>query len=207
MFPMSFRVLKWIGLVVVTVLMLRYFFTKDRQDGGVKYSRSELTYRRENHQLKVIANYCQDAVNQRAHSVVKLKATATFEYQVPEKAEADRSTDSAGQAIRLADDVKLPAALMPEKLPNISPEITAATTEIVNCFYRDLQAGIINSGESPKFSEPSEDSILIPQNFRTERIRQAADQQFKALYGDSKYIQQTLHSAIEVMLSPGIILR
>ncbi len=204
---MRFRVLQWIGLVVVTVLMLRYFFTKDRQDGGVKYSRSELAYRRANHQLEVNANHCQDEVNQRTHLVMKLKVIAISEHQVLKKAAAELSADSFGQAIRLADDVKLPAALMPEKLHNTSPEIAAARSEIINCFYRDLQAGIINSGESPKFSEPSEDSILIPQNFRTERIRQAADQQFKALYGDSKYIQQTLHSAIEVMLSPGIILR
>lgn len=101
------------------------------------------------------------------------------------------------QAIQLADDVRLPAALLPQGPPNLPPAVAEATAEIANTFYRELQAA---TPQAPPGED--QDTTLIPKTPRTEQIRQLADEQFRALYGDDRYIQQTLNSAIEVQLPP-----
>jgi len=142
------------------------------------------------------------------------------------------SADSAARAVQLNDDVRLPAALMPQGQDDLPPAVAAAAVEIGNSFYRKLQnrsaahqkppessnnvtySTMVPKGpESPNLSQtagqqpPSfqvpdtaEDLTLIPNTPDTEQIRKQADEQFRALYGDEKFIRQTVSSAIEVRL-------
>lgn len=114
------------------------------------------------------------------------------------QAKAKPSAEPRAQAVQLADDVRLPAALMPRNLANQPPEVVAATVEIANRFYQDL-------ADEPLIREvhqSGESTTVIRNSPTAERIRQNADEQFRALYGNEQYIRRTLDSAIEVMLPP-----
>ena len=108
----------------------------------------------------------------------------------------------SSQAIQLADEVRLPAALMPPGTNPPPPAVAAATAQITDTFYQELQAGVSRPQAGQEAPRTTDDTAIIPENFATRLARQRADEQFRALYGDEKYIQQTLNSAIEVLLPP-----
>ena len=114
----------------------------------------------------------------------------------------ESSADPSAQAIQLADDVRLPAALMPSGLADVPPEVAAAAVEIANTYYRNLQAETTTPRTHPTPFIDGKDTTLIRNTPGTERIREDADEVYRALYGDTQYIRHTISSAIEVNLPP-----
>lgn len=98
-------------------------------------------------------------------------------------------------AVRLADDVRLPAALIPDAEANLTPAVTAATAEIGNTFYRELQETANNNT-----SNQEADTATIFNDPNTEQALTRADEQYRALFGDEDYNRKTAESHIEVNL-------
>lgn len=113
--------------------------------------------------------------------------------------EAGRDANRVPPAIQLAESVRLPAALIPqENAPNKQSTVAKATEEIASTYYHDLQTEIAGALEP----QNSGDTVTIPQIPETEQIRLRSDEQFRALYGNERYNQQVIGSALEVMLPP-----
>ena len=113
--------------------------------------------------------------------------------------------DDSAQGVRLADDVRLPAVLMPQYDHNPTPAVVAANLEIANTFYRDLQTKAAGSTSAPRDEEApgnGDHTKVISNTPTTVQIRRLADEQFRALHGDERYTRQTLDSSIEVALPP-----
>lgn len=98
-------------------------------------------------------------------------------------------------AVQLADDVRLPAALIPDAGANLTPAVTAATAEIGNTFYRDLQVTANN-----ETSNQEADTATISNDPNTEQALIRADEQYRALFGDEDFNRKTAESHIEVNL-------
>jgi len=103
-------------------------------------------------------------------------------------------------AIQLATDVRLPAAIVPMNQEDMPPAVAAAVGEIGSQFYRDLFAVATHPQAGQVTPQQVDDTAIIPNGPVTNHLRQSADERFRALFGDEKYIQHNLASAIEVML-------
>ena len=215
-----------IGLVVISATLVLRPSDRDRQSVTDRPARTKVARPKANQgevtavnspkddrsarmsQLASPAAEKADAGGGQVHQPpISLKTTsATDETPIPGKqvarsasqAKTKPSAEPSAQAIQLADDVRLPAALMPRNLANQPPEVAAAAVEIANTFYRDLA----NESLSRQVHQSGETTTMIQNSPTTERIRQNADEQFRALYGDEQYNRHTLYSAIEVMLPP-----
>ncbi len=113
---------------------------------------------------------------------------------------------SVPSAVRLADNVRLPAALMPrDGAAKPNPPIAAVTADIANTFYqkmRDATATHPEFGSSTRTEVVAgeDDTAVIVNSPVAEEIRETADEHFRALFGEEKYNQQTLSSAVESRL-------
>lgn len=105
-------------------------------------------------------------------------------------------------AIQLAADVRLPAAMVPMVQQNQPPAVAAAAAEVGNHFYQNLLTSAANPPTPQEAPPVVNDTAMITNGPVTDHLRQAADELFRALYGNEKYIQQTLASAIEANLPP-----
>ncbi len=100
-------------------------------------------------------------------------------------------------AIQLADDVRLPAALMPHDNANESPVITAARTAIGDRFYRTLQE--IAAQETAADSTTGADTtVIIHQSAAADIALKQANEEYRALFGDAAFNQKTIDTHIEV---------
>ena len=120
---------------------------------------------------------------------------------VDEEADALGADDLSHTAIQLANDVQLPAVLMPPDNAHRTLPADTAAQEIVNSFYRNLQTSA-DTDVSYQRERSSEATVIIPQNPSTADARNLANEQFRALFGIEAYNQKTLESTIEVQLPP-----
>ena len=114
-------------------------------------------------------------------------------------------------AIQLADDVRLPAALMPHDTSKESPVVAAARAAIGDRFYRELQEiaakdsvtdpATIDSAAKDSAAEPT--TVVIHQSPATENALKRANEQYRALFGDEAFNRKTMDTQLEVKLPPG----
>ncbi len=125
---------------------------------------------------------------------------------IPELSHADRPSqitpksapvadESSLPAIQLADDVRLPAALMPHDTSKESPEIAAARAAIGDRFYQELQ-------ETAAKEPPSEadTTTVIHKSSATENALKRANEEYRALFGDEAFNRKTMDTHLEVKL-------
>ena len=114
-------------------------------------------------------------------------------------------------AIQLADDVRLPAALMPHDTSKESPVVAAARAAIGDRFYRELQEiaakdsvtdpATIDSAAKDSAAEPT--TIVIHQSPATENALKRANEEYRALFGDEAFNRKTMDTQLEVKLPTG----
>ena len=104
------------------------------------------------------------------------------------------------QAIRLGNDVRLPAALMHQASATAAtPQIAAASRGIINSFYQELS--VVSSAEqvgSPQAEDGG--TQIIHEGPDADEARDRADETFRALHGNEAFNRHSLHSALEVRL-------
>lgn len=134
------------------------------------------------------------------------KATIQIPDRAASPAPSRPETAAAGNqlplpAIQLADDVRLPAALLPHDTANESPVITAARTAIGDRFYRTLQE---TAAKDPAVNSTSgaDDTVIIHQSATTENALKRANEEYRALFGDAAFNQKTIDTHIEVKQPP-----
>lgn len=102
-----------------------------------------------------------------------------------------------------------------------SPQVRAASEAVVTQFYQEIsrQAALQATGKyEPAQDEPAQTdkpptaneiatnddpelpTIVVEPNDATEQIRRNADENHRTFFGDDSYNQQTMRSAVEVML-------
>jgi hypothetical protein len=114
----------------------------------------------------------------------------------PEKS-APVAHESLLPAIRLADDVRLPAALMPHDTSGESPVVTAARAAIGDRFYRELQE--IAAKEAPtEATTEAEATVVIRKSSATEAALKRANEEYRAFFGDEAFNRRTMDTHIEV---------
>ena len=114
-------------------------------------------------------------------------------------------------AIQLADDVRLPAALMPHDTSKESPVVAAARAAIGDRFYRELQEiaakdsvtdpATKDSAAKDSAAEPT--TVVIHQSPATENALKRANEEYRALFGDEAFNRKTMDTQLEVKLPPG----
>ncbi len=116
-------------------------------------------------------------------------------------------------AIQLADDVRLPAALMPHDTANESPEIAAARAAIGDRFYRALQENAAQETATNLATEPpasknpatepttgTDATVIIHPSPASENALKHANEEYRALFGDAAFNQKTIDTHLEVKL-------
>jgi len=106
-------------------------------------------------------------------------------------------------AIQLAEDVRLPAALMPHQTANESPAVTAARLAIGERFYRELQEIVANQAQVDATVQTPVDAAattVIHQSRATENALRRANEEYRALFGDEAFNRKTMDTHLEVKL-------
>ncbi len=106
-------------------------------------------------------------------------------------------------AIQLAEDVRLPAALMPHQTANESPAVTAARIAIGERFYRELQEIVANQAPADAAVQAPVDAAattVIHQSRATENALRRANEEYRALFGDEAFNRKTMDTHLEVKL-------
>ena len=112
--------------------------------------------------------------------------------------------------LRLAEDVRLPAAAMPNDM-KLTPVAEKVLKNIVDDYYRDLAAGLApvmeavsNGGQvegTPvETGEQGEKTVVVTNGEVAEYARKRADARFRAIFGYAAYNRITMQSAIESRL-------
>ncbi|MCU0779955.1 MAG: hypothetical protein MUF04_02505 [Akkermansiaceae bacterium] len=112
--------------------------------------------------------------------------------------------------LRLAEDVRLPAAAMPIDM-KLTPVAEMALKEIVDDYYRDLAVGIapvlaaVSNGEQVdgtpiETGEQGEKTVVVTNGEVAEYARKRADARFRAIFGYAAYNRITMQSALESRL-------
>lgn len=101
-------------------------------------------------------------------------------------------------AIQLADDVRLPAALMPHGTANESPIVAAARAAIGDRFYRELQE--IAAKETQTEADAT---VIIHKSPATENALKRANEEYRAFFGDEAFNRKTMDTHLEVKLPTG----
>ena len=128
-----------------------------------------------------------------------------------EPAPLTAAADVPARGIQLAENVRLPAAVMalaefakPTAEP-IPPAVAAAQLEIVEKFYQEIAAEMAppNISSTPELEEAT--TVVISPSESVDDARHRADEQYRTLFGDAAYNRQGISSAIEVRLpeNPG----
>jgi hypothetical protein len=125
-------------------------------------------------------------------------APSTETRQPSNPLETEPAASPVAHAVQLGDDVRLPAALMPQTTTKRSPEVAAAVAAIGDRFYREIQE--IAASENPN---PATDTTVIHKSPATEQALKRANEEYRALLGDEAYNRTTIESHIEVKLPTG----
>jgi hypothetical protein len=130
---------------------------------------------------------------------------------------ADLSEPAAAPpaGLRLAPDVRLPAAALPVDF-KMSSVAEKALKNIVDDYYRDLAAALApeleaathgqdNGGDGGliETAENGERTVVVTNGKVAEYARKRADARFKALFGNAAFNQMTIQSALESRLPAG----
>ena len=128
-----------------------------------------------------------------------------------ESAPLTAAADIPACGIQLAENVRLPAAVMalaeiakPTAEP-VSPAVTAAQQEIVEKFYQEIAAEMARPNILPTPELEEATTVVISPSESVDDARHRADEQYRTLFGDAAYNRQGISSAIEVRLpeNPG----
>jgi hypothetical protein len=132
----------------------------------------------------------------------------------------DRSggpVDAAGAAVppaglRLAPDVRLPAAALPVDF-KMTPVAEMALGNILDDYYRDLAAGLAPELEAATHGQDhggdgalietggnGEKTVVVTNGKVAEHARKRADARFRALFGNAAFNRMTIQSALESRL-------
>jgi hypothetical protein len=106
--------------------------------------------------------------------------------------------------IRLAPDVRLPAAALPNDL-NLNPITQKALQHIIDEFYQSVAAAVPDPGNSagsgtPVVEENGEETRVIHNSPAVDAARMHADLRFKALFGHAAYNRMTMNALLESRL-------
>jgi hypothetical protein len=123
-----------------------------------------------------------------------------------------------GRGIRLAPDVRLPVAAMPNDL-NLNPIRQQALQNIIDEYYQTLAAAVpargvdndtsVADGSAGAYPQPNftsvteengEETVIIHNSPTVEAARARADQLFKALFGKAAYNRMTMNTLLESRL-------
>ncbi len=148
----------------------------------------------------------------RSNKISAADRAAAPEAQENESREVVAEEAPSPLGVRLAANVRLPAAAMPNdlKLTEISRK---ALQDIVDDYYRELALGIVPQEEvtDPEMKPSQTGQVEIADNGdRTmvvtngpvaEAARKRADQRFRALFGNAAYNRITMNSQMELLMS------
>jgi hypothetical protein len=114
--------------------------------------------------------------------------------------------------LRLAPDVRLPAAALPVDF-KMSPVAEKALKNIVDDYYRDLAAALAPELEAATHGQDNggdgglietggngEKTVVVTNGKIAEYARKRADARFKALFGNAAFNRMTMQSALESRL-------
>lgn len=145
------------------------------------------------------------------------KVSAADHAAAPEPQESDEIQAVAEETksplgVRLATNVRLPAAAMPSdlKLTEVSRK---ALQDILDDYYRELALGIVPEEEvtDPEMkpsqtgrietADNGERTLIVTNGPVADAARKRADQRFRALFGNAAYNRITMHAQMELLMS------
>lgn len=124
---------------------------------------------------------------------------------IPAEQETDLGAKQAPApvGIRLAPDVRLPLAAMPNDL-KLNPIKQKALQNIIDEYYQTVAAVVSTpenrDAETSVVEENGEETRVITNNPAVESARMRADLRFKALFGDAAYTRMTMNTLLESRL-------
>lgn len=130
------------------------------------------------------------------------KQVASVRHSPDDEAPIEPTQDvEASVGVRLADDVRLPAAAMPVDF-KMSPVAEKMLKEIVDDYYREVAAAVVPSAAGGPGDEASsgDKTVVVSNGPVAESARQRADYRFRALFGNAAYNRMTMNSALEARL-------
>lgn len=122
----------------------------------------------------------------------------------PTQPVADRENNPAPApvGIRLAPDVRLPVAALPNDL-NLNPIRQKALQHIIDEYYQAVAAAVPAQPNSTAVIEGNgEETVVIHNSPAVDAARKRADLRFKALFGDAAYNRMTMNALLESRLPP-----
>lgn len=119
---------------------------------------------------------------------------------IPSFSPQRKSPTPPSRAIRLGNDVRLPAALMHQtSVTTATPEIAAASRGIIDSFYQELSA-VSSAGQADSSKVEEDGTRIIPAGIDADKARNRADEAYRALHGNEAFNRHSLQSALEVRL-------
>lgn len=114
-----------------------------------------------------------------------------------EEAESGSAVVDEPVGIRLASDVRLPAAALPVDF-KMSPAAEKMLKEIVDDYYREL-AGTVESAPEGDGARSGDEgpTVLVSNGPNVDAARKRADYRFRALFGNAAYNRMTMNSVLE----------
>ena len=122
----------------------------------------------------------------------------------PTQPVADRENKPAPApvGIRLAPDVRLPVAALPNDL-NLNPIRQKALQHIIDEYYQTVAAAVpTQPNGTAMIEENGEETVVIHNSPEVDAARKRADLRFKALFGDAAYTRMTMNALLESRLPP-----
>lgn len=106
-------------------------------------------------------------------------------------------------AVRLADDVQLPAVILTLNQEQADPENTTpqpikdAMKSIVDTFYQDLAKAAL---EGEHISQDPDGTYVIGKGNAVDRARDRANEIYRALFGEDAYNRMTMNAVLEAQI-------
>ena len=153
----------------------------------------------------------QQAMTANAASMLPHQSIARSKGEVPAKAfrviddvlAAEPVLADEPVGIRLAHDVRLPAAALPLDF-KMSPVAEKMLKEIVDDYYRELAATVASAPEGDEIQSGDEGpTVLVSNGPIVDEARKRADYRFRALFGNAAYNRITMNSVLESRLPGG----
>lgn len=106
-------------------------------------------------------------------------------------------------AVRLADEVQLPAVILTLNEERVDPDnltpqpIKDAMNSIVDTFYQDLAKAAL---EGEHAGQDPDGTYIIGKGSAVDRARDRANEIYRALFGEDAYNRMTMSAALEAQL-------
>lgn len=130
----------------------------------------------------------------------------------PDTRDGAAEAASSTLGVRLAANVRLPAAAMPNDL-KVTEVSRKALQDIVDDYYRELALGVVSEEEvtDPEMSpsqtgqvevgDNGERTLIVTNGPVAETARKRADQRFRALFGNAAYNRLTMQAQMDLLMS------